>query len=135
MTLNKQVREMFDDMDFSRFVENHFNKKVNELSPNANDEFSIQKAKDAYEDYLNTSDIFKYIDTRVKVYMNLQQQLSQPIESYINSEYIVQRAKTIEDILAIDKYLNMKNRLINSIDFDSLQSLLKIGIDNDSENE
>jgi hypothetical protein len=102
MTLNKQVREMFDDMDFSRFVENHFNKKVNELSPNADDEFSLKKAEDAYQDYLTNTDKFKYIEARVNAYSQLQEQLSTPIFNYINNGYISSRIKTIKDILAID---------------------------------
>jgi hypothetical protein len=67
--------------------------------------------------------------------MKLQEQLSQPIETYVNNGYLKIRTKTIEDILAVDRYLDMKNRLINSIDFNSLQQLGQIGISEDPENK
>jgi hypothetical protein len=41
MMLNKQVKNLFDGMSFNTFVENYFGKKVSELSPNENDEFSM----------------------------------------------------------------------------------------------
>lgn len=126
LTLNPYIKDAFNNMSLKSFAEAFYNKEITNIT-----EEELKTIEDQYKKYIESSDVLEYLNTRVDAFKNLEQNFSNTIKEYINSNYINIRRKTFTEFLNIDKLSALNNQLFNYINFSNLQDLIKTIPDED----